>query len=605
LSGSAQGTAVGAIAVFLPEQGPAQLAIVLAMMEAAPHRGTRVDTLVVGRCALATSNTDDRSDAVIGTSDTTAVAFVGSLDNAADLARELERGGYPSIKDPHLAASLPALLALGLRAYGEDLPARLRGVFAGAISDGDRVYCFRDHIGYRPLFYRRDSRGFYAATEAKQIVAGSGIPREPDTEVVERIFFRSTSDDMPAALRGVLRLPKATGIAADGKGLRLRRYWNPESMLETTPLPFDELHSRFVTLMDQAVTRCMTGHDAISLSGGIDSPAIAAFAAPRHLERFGQPLAAISVVYPKYPSVDESRYVKLLADDFGIPLHTYEQTANALAGLDRWTALADTPFPGASLAQYEEDYLRARSLGFRTVLTGEHAEFVFAFGWNRLDHYLTHGRIRAAGRDLSERRSRGQSWLSLLRLVGRSVAPDRVLAARNSIGRTRHPGVPSWIDQRKATEEEPVPVRERWRRSQLAGFIGPGIALEAEEVCQAVCGVESRRPWTDIDLWELFLALPAEQKFPDARSKGLVRDLLRGRVLDEVLDRKDKTVFDEAALADIDYAVLRRFLSAPNHHVAGVDYSILDRLLRTETLTRIDYVWARELAGIHAFLSQW
>jgi asparagine synthetase B (glutamine-hydrolysing) len=597
--------AVGAIAVFLPEQGPAQPDIVRAMTAAAPHRGTRIGTLVHGRCALACSNPEDLPDAEIGTVDNLAVAFVGCLDNAADLARELERGGFAPTRSTQLAASLPALLAAGFQAYGEDLPARLRGVFAGAITDGERVYCFRDLIGYRPLFYRRDGRGFYAASEAKQVVAGAGIPRAPDIEVAERIFYRSVSDDTPSALSGVLRLPKATGIAVGPEGLRLRRYWDPESLLETARLSSDELRSRFVALMDQAVNRCLTGQDAVSLSGGIDSPAIAAFAAPRHLQRFGRPLHAISVVYPKYPSVDESRYVKLLADDFDIPLHTYEQTTNSLDGLARWTVLTDTPFPGASQAQYEEDYRRARALGFRSVLTGEHAEFVFAFGWNRLDHFLTHGRFGAVRGELSRRRSQGASWVSLLRLVGRSIAPDRVLVARNAIGRTRPPGVPRWIDQRKATEEEPVPVRERWRRSQLAGFIGPGIALEAEEVCQAVCGVRSRRPWTDIDLWELFLGLPAEQKFPDSRSKGLVRDLLRGRVLDEVLDRQDKTVFDEAALAEIDYAVLRRFLVAPNHHVAGVDYSVLGELLRTETLTRIDYVWARELAGIHAFLSQW
>jgi len=596
---------VGAIAVFLPEQGPAQPDVARAMTAAAPHRGARIETLVHGRSTLACNNPDDLPDAIVRSVGNLAIAFVGSLDNGAELARDLERDGHASTADPPLDGSLPALLAAGFRAYGEDLPLRLRGAFAGAISDGERVYCFRDHVGYRPLFYRRDTRGFFAATEAKQVVAGAGIPREPDVEVVDRIFFRNVSDDTPSALKGVLRLPKATGLAADWRGVRQRRYWDPESLLETARLSFDELQSRFVTLMDQAVTRCMSGQDAISLSGGIDSPAVAAFAAPKHLELFGDPLHAMSVVYPKYPSVDESAYVQLLADYFGIPLHTYEQTVNSLAGLVRWTTLADTPFPGAALGQYEEDYRRARALGFRTVLSGEHAEFVFAFEWNRLDHYLTHARFGAARRDLSARRSRGQSWLSLARLVGRSIAPDRVLAARNAIGRRWPPTVPRWIDKRKATEEEPVPVRERWRRSQLAGFIGPGIALEAEEVCQAVCGIASRRPWTDIDLWELFLSLPAEQKFPDSRPKGLVRDLLRGRVPDEVLDRQDKTVFDEAAIAEIDYAVLRRYLVAPNHHVDGVNYSQLAELLRTESLTPLDYMWARELAGSHAFLSQW
>lgn len=595
---------MGAIAVFLPEQGPGQPAVVDAMAAAAPHRGTRTATLIYGRCALGCA-TDDLPDAIVGSADNLAFAFVGSLDNAAALARDLGFGDLGPIAPGELPARLPELLAAGFRRYGQDLPAHLRGVFAGAISDGEGVFCFRDHIGYRPLFYRRDSRGFFAATEAKQVLAGAGLPREPDLDVVDRIFFRSVSDETPSALNGVLRLPKATGISAGSMGERLRRYWDPESLLETAHLKSDELQDRFDALMDQAVTRALTGPDAISLSGGIDSPAIAAFAAPRHVELFGTPLQAISVIYPRFPSVDESRYVTLLADAFGIPLHTYEQTSNATDGLARWTALADTPFPGASLSQYEEDYRLARTLGFRTILSGEHAEFVFAFQWNRLDHYLTHVRFGAARRDLASRHARGQSWLSIARLVARSVAPDRLLAARNALGRQRPASVPGWIDRRKATEEEPIPARERWRRSQLAGFIGPGIALEAEEVCQAVCGIRSRRPWTDIDLWELFLSLPAEQKFPDHRVKGLVRDLLAGRVPSEVLDRQDKTVFDEAALAQIDYATLRRYLIAPSHQVEGVDYSRLARLLETETLTRIDYVWARELAGIHAFLSQW
>jgi hypothetical protein len=165
--------------------------------------------------------------------------------------------------------------------------------------------------------------------------------------------------------------------------------------------------------------------------------------------------------------------------------------------------------------------------------------------------------------------------------------------------------VPTWIDLRRAIDEEPMAAGERWRRSQLVGFIGPGVALEAEEVCQAVVGVSSRRPWTDIDLWELFLSLPAEQKFPDLRPKGLVRDLLRGRVPDEVLDRTDKTVFDEAMLAEIDYPTLRRFLSRPDERLPGVDYARLDTLLQSEQLGPLDYQWARNLAGVHAFLSQW
>jgi hypothetical protein len=179
------------------------------------------------------------------------------------------------------------------------------------------------------------------------------------------------------------------------------------------------------------------------------------------------------------------------------------------------------------------------------------------------------------------------------------------MSARNALRQPALSTVPPWVDKRRVAQAPAVPIWERWRRVQLAGFIGPGISLEVDEICQAVAGIRARRPWTDIDVWELFLSLPAEQKFPDLRVKGLVRNLLRGRVPDAILDRTDKTVFDEAALAQIDYSMLRRYLSRPSHRIAGVDYELLAERLEAQNLDRIDYAWAGNLANAHAFLAQW
>ena len=103
--------------------------------------------------------------------------------------------------------------------------------------------------------------------------------------------------------------------------------------------------------------------------------------------------------------------------------------------------------------------------------------------------------------------------------------------------------------------------------------MGPGVSVEAGAVCEGVNGVRVRRPWIDIDLWEFFLGLRAEQKFPEPRDKGLVRRILRGRIPDEVLDRTDKTLFTEAHLARVDYALLRRLLLGSEIRLEGIDYA--------------------------------
>ena len=589
---------MGAIAAHLAGFADPPTHSVEAMSAAVPHRGERIETLIHRRCCLACTNGIGYEDAQLAVACGIAAAFAGALDNAAEVERDLvDRGLIAPGNGP------AKLIAAGFRAYGEALPTRLRGVFAGIVSDGERAYAFRDHLGYGLLFYRYDGDGFYAATEAKQVVAGAGIRREPDVDVVEGIFFNSFDDETPCALRGVQRLPKAHGITAGPTGVRLRRYWNPEALLESARISNGELEERFAELMDQAVSRCLTGQDAISLSGGIDSPAVAAFAAPRHVELSGRRLQALSAVYPRYPSVDERPYIELLATHFEIPLHTFEQQANVLDDLAYWVALADGPYPAASLAHYAEDYGLARDLGFRTILTGEHAEFVFALNWYLIDHYLSHARLGDLTRHLNARHARGAPWRWLAFDVARGMAPGRLLAARER--RTRL-GLPTWIDGAKASEgtaQDIASVRQRWRRLQLAAFRGPGLSGEAEAICQAACGVRVRRPWTDVDLFELFLSLPAAQKFPDTQSKSLVKRQLRGRVPDAVLDRQDKTVFDEALLAQIDYSTLRRFLVDPPHQLKGIDYGALAERLRRQDCDRSDYLYAAKLAGVHAFLA--
>jgi asparagine synthetase B (glutamine-hydrolysing) len=377
-------------------------------------------------------------------------------------------------------------------------------------------------------------------------------------------------------------------------------------VLETAKYSRAELQERFDALMDQAASRCVTGRDVVSLSGGVDSPAIAAFAAPRHLELSGRPLHALSAVFPRFPSVDERRYVELVSDRLDLPLHVYEQRVNALDRLGDWVALVDGPFHAASLAQYEEHYRQAREKGFRTVFTGEAAEFVVDMRTHLLGHLLTHGRLRAARRVLQAHRKAGTPawWLPVL--IARGLAPRAAVAAKRR--RTRF-DLPEWVDLRRANEAAAtsyVSARERWRKLQLAAFIGPGLSGEAEEICQTVCGVRTRRPWTDVDLFEFFLSLPAEVKFPDHRDKSLVRSLLRGHVPDEILDRRDRTVFDAAVLGDLDYTTLRRFLLNPSYRLPGIDYDALAERLRNGRLESIqDYVWARNLAAAHAFLSLW
>jgi asparagine synthase (glutamine-hydrolysing) len=582
---------------------PAEAAAAVdAMLARSPHRGSRrlragADAAVVG-AAVADDRPDDGSVASAGP---WSCSFAGVLDNRAALASEL--GLAPD-------ASAAEVALTGLVARGDAFANAMRGVYGVVATDGREVVAWRDHIGLMPLFYRVEPRRVIVATEAKQVVAGAGLPYEPDLDVVVAIVHEDVTDDTPAALRGVARLRKGCVLrVGPDRAVRTTGYWQPEAILETARYADDELQDRFDALMAQAVARSMRGDDVLLLSGGIDSPAIAAYGNRHALEAYGHPLDALSTVYPDYPAVDESELIRLVASRLGMPLRTYTFDAPHLAELQDWMRLADGPVPTVVLADAADAYRRSRALGRTTVLTGDLAEFVIDQRDHVAAHYLRRGQVGHLARELGYRRGRPRAARRIAAELAAAVVPHAVKAAvRDRRPPNVRPMLAPWLEPSRhllPRVAEKSPAGRRWREGQYRFLEGPGLSVEADEACQEACGVRARHPWVDVDLWELFLSLPAGQKFPGPETKALVRRLLRGRVPDEILDRRRKVVFNDAVVGRIDYDALTRWLKAPTTRLPGVDYELLWQRVERRDLDIVEYMWAKDLAATHAFLALW
>ena len=599
---------MGALAVVLSGSAPAGDEAVERALRSAPHRGGELAVRTVGRASLGVANEPEYADAWLAGHDGGAVVLQGALDNKAELDAELARAGRPARNDGPAETVLAAF-----DAWGDEAPAHLRGVFAGAWTDGASLRLFRDHLGLASLHHRASGETFVAATEAKQVVAGAGVPREPDVESVEAMFF-GRFDSRNTMLRGVGRFPRAsTGAVEPGGEPAFRRYWDPAPLLETARLTLPEAQEQLAAMVEQAVRRSVTGLDTVSLSGGIDSPTIAAFAAPRHLELTGRPLPALSSVYPDLPAVDESRWIELVVEHLGLELHTYRPSSRPLDDLAQWVDVLDGPVDTMSIPELAENYRLARELGARNVLSGEMAEWVFTFGQHLIGHYVLHGRVGATISWLRDQRARGASWRRIARRAGPSlVSPRAGLAWLRLRGRAqafRH--LPDWVDADTAggPAERPDfvrPARRRWLEHQLDPLVGVGsYSFDADAVCAAVCGVDSRRPFADVDLWEFVLTLPAEIKFPNALPKSLLRESVRGRLPDAILDRQDKTFFDDFALRTADYEGLRRWILETDVQLTGVDYARVGQRIEARDMKVVELLWAYDLARAHALLDLW
>ena len=601
---------MSSLAVVLRRSTAESVDTVKRMLTAAPHRGTKYEFVLHGRCLAGVACDDDDTHTSTATDGKIAVAFSGRLDNLPDLIDAVSAQGDPG------GAQTPAAVVLAVwRLWGEATAGRLRGSFAVAVTDGTRIWAFRDHFGNALLFFHDSPNGFYAATEVKQVIAGAQLPREPDVEALERYFLVGGLEDRSASwFKGVRRALIASMLVADERGVASRRYWDPAPILETLHPSDEQLAADFERLMSQAIARALDGATVISLSGGLDSATVAAFAAPVHLARTGSRIAALSAVYPDWPTVDESTYIKLIADALQIELHTYQPTANPFQGLREWAERLDGPVPRLiAIHEVAEYYLRARTLGFRTILSGEFAESLNDSRSYLAAHLLHRGRLHAASRYFRSRRAAGMSLRAIGREIVATLTPRFLEEAYHRVKLQRFE-LMDWMDERTAKEmlaaqktDSWITTGQRWSVSQLSPLQSIGVGYEAVETCQAFCGVRRREPWTDVDLFEYFLSLPAEMRFVsnDPRPKALIRRLLLGRLPDAIVDRETKPRFGDYYVARVDYDVLRRWLISPEHRIRGVRYDVVADHLERGDLSMRGFMWVRDLAAVHAFLSQW
>ena len=443
-----------------------------------------------------------------------------------------------------------ALLILhAYRAWGTDCPARLIGDFAFAIWDEQRrqLFCARDHFGVKPLFYAASRGEFVFGNTLAGVLSHRAVDRTLDElAVADYLLQEMNQDPGSTAYAAIRRLPPAHYLVATRERVEVRPYWSPPANLEIRHGdPRDQI-AEFRALLDRATADRVRSSDAVvvHMSGGLDSPAVAA-SALRHLRARGTEggLRAHTAVYDELFADDERRYTGLAATGLGIPVDFH--AADHYSLFERRGELAHYfPEPiNNPVAALEVDLADRAAAQARVALTG----------WDG-DTLLSES-PRAYFRTLLKQRQLGRLAYAGIRyaLAERKVLPAGTLrkaAFWKAGSKDPPPFVPAWIapdlvrrhrlDQR-IVDLQPMrpsshPVRPYafrildyiMRLSCFYEFYDPG---------RTRAHVEFRHPMMDLRVVEFCLALPP---YPWCARKSILREALRGVVPEEVR-RRPKT----------------------------------------------------------------
>ncbi len=240
----------------------------------------------------------------------------GEIYNYRELARELKDKGhrFKTKGDTEVLVHL-------YEEYGISFLQKLRGMFAIALYDktNKKLILARDRIGKKPLYYYRDSKRFYFASEIKSLFGVPSFIKEVDNRSIADYLTYLYIPPPKTIYKGVKKLSPGEALIIDENNTASIRYWKLKFRGENKK-DFRELQEEIYEKLSEAVRIRMVSDVPLGvfLSGGLDSAAITGLMA----EHSSSPVKAFTVGFARSDKgYDETEYAREVADRFDCEFH--------------------------------------------------------------------------------------------------------------------------------------------------------------------------------------------------------------------------------------------------------------------------------------------
>lgn len=479
------------------------------------------------------------------------VMLNGEIYGFETLRRELEKEGYR-----FATKSDTEVIAHGYDQWGDTLFEKLNGMFAIAIWDAkrSRLVLARDRLGKKPLYWTEHQGAIWFASELKALLKTGTVSKELDL-VSLGAYFRSDAIPTPRTIfQGIHKIEPASAMAWEqGKLVKTWSFWKPDTMkIPTHPQQVvDDLRERLdLAVKERLVSDVPLG---LFLSGGIDSSVIAESAARQSSSR----LNAFTIGFDD-PSHDERPAAREVAKALGIELHEETLTPeSALGMLDEAVQLLDEPLadpailPQLLLARFTRKHVTV-------ALTGDGGDELLlgyqhipAHQWaNRLPHIpraLSHGlnvipagngyfsagfKAQRLARGLSERTpwSRDMAWR------GSWTRSDLSSMLRPDIRAAVDPDFADKQFANRASEMRDASFWKQWSWGYLRTYLMDDVLVKVDRATMWF-SLEARSPLLDPRVVSYLLSVSDDLKLGSWKKKRLLKELVKGRIPDEILNR--------------------------------------------------------------------
>jgi asparagine synthase (glutamine-hydrolysing) len=463
------------------------------------------------------------------------VAIIGTRGNTFSPQPET-RGPFTLVSDARIDEGGSILDAY--ETWGEACVDHLAGDFSFAIRDAtrDRLFCARDFMGIRQLYYARTANELIVASSISPIIRHPGISDALEESSIAKFLIGGTSEfPVDTFYPRIKRLPPAHMLTWDGERLVIRRYWS---------LPLDgairyrdrrDYVAHFREVFDRAVADRLrgAGSAAAMMSGGLDSTAVSVTAQ----RALATPLHAYTTSFAKMLDDKEASWAARVANAGGM-IHRVFAGDDCELFEDETSYRRAEPFEDP-LASVFLGLVRDAAQHAPVMLAGEGGDVLFYTSHGHFPGLLRHGRLLRFGSDIAS-----YTWRN------HHLPPLNLRAVvKNWFGaKPRRAVFPSWIREDVARR---FSLREQFQSESDIGELHP-VRPEAHRALMqpfwqrlfetwdpSESGIPIRivYPFFDRRLVELLFAFPP---MPGFAGKYLLREAMKGRLPEEVR-RRPKT----------------------------------------------------------------
>lgn len=473
------------------------------------------------------------------------LTYNGEIYNYIELKAELVALGHRFITQSDSEVILEAVKAWGIpEALG-----RFNGMFAFALVDRQTqtLWLIRDRFGVKPLFYYCDNDRIFFASSAKVIARHMRLA--PNLEYIARglryWLYEDDSDISP--YKDLHALPSGTYLQVS---------LNADKQMQVIQHRYYDLQARVSVLREELNGN--SAHDllemvggyleravefrlrsdvpvGVSLSGGVDSSAVAATLAKQNAQVIGFTFGSPDDSKSEGPIVEELR------KKLGIRVIYVAPSLDEIIQ-DFWNTLEaqGAPFAGRSpIAQFSV-YRVAHAHGIKVLLGGQGGDEAFMgyrkfpfFWWQQLIHEKQYCQATAFTLNhllvmmIAELRRMSLFWQYRYRYTKAGLRTN--LRLPDPIGITIGTDI----------------ARVTWRRQlyDVTRYSLPTL-LRYEDRNSMRNSIESRLPFLDYHLVELGLALPESLKLKAGYGKWAVREVMRGILPESIRAARYKYGFE-------------------------------------------------------------